>query len=222
MIGRQHHMQFFTAGGEKLLQSSHLVEADDGDDGAADEQRRTLQQVRPDHGFEAAVNGVRPGQNANRPDAYVKIDTENGLQADGAGVQHRSQRHADVGHEHVHRHEGARRCTVPVFEELGHGVNAQLQINRQQIQTDHYQGYGGDPFVAGDGQTRRSEAGAGHADEMLRGNIGRDERKTDQPPGEVAAGQEVVFGCVFLAGCVQRNRYHRGDERHESQHIDPG
>ena len=43
------------------------------------------------------------------------------------------------------------------------------------------------------------ESGAGHADELLGGNVGRDEGGAHRPPGERLAGEEVILGVFLVA-----------------------
>ena len=70
-------------------------------------------------------------------------------------------------------------------------------------------------------QESRLEALAGHADEVLGGDVGGDQRDADEPPGQVAAGQEVVGGRVLPAARVQGNAHHDAEEDEKRGEIDP-
>ena len=66
----------------------------------------------------------------------------------------------------------------------------------------------------------RSYPLARHPDEVLRGDVGRDQRETDQPPRQVASGQEVVGRVVLPAGGVQRDAHHEEQEADEGGDVE--
>ena len=89
---------------------------------------------------------------------------------------------------------------VAVLEELGDRVDAALEKLRQEEERDDDQGDGGHPLVAGDGHAEPVGGLAAHADELLGRDVGGDERKADQPPGQPATGEEVVLGAIARCG----------------------
>ena len=118
----------------------------------------------------------------------------------GSGIDHRCGRDTDENHQRGDRHDRPGEHAVAVFKELGDGVNAAAQKFRQEDERHHHERDGGHPFVGGDRHAEPVGGLAGHADELFGGNVRRDQRKADQPPGKPTAGQEVIGGSsVVLA-----------------------
>jgi hypothetical protein len=111
-------------------------------------------------------------------------------------------------------------AVVAVLEELGHGVDADLEELGQQPEGDDDQRDGGHPLVAGDGEADGGERAAGHADEVLGGDVGGDQREADEPPGQLAAREEVVFLVLLLARDVERDADDGGEEGDEGDDVE--
>ena len=69
-----------------------------------------------------------------------------------------------------------------VLQELGHRVDSRPQEVWQKPERHHDQSNAGHPFIAGYGQAYMAGGIAAHADELLSRDIGRNQRKADQPP----------------------------------------
>ena len=95
---------------------------------------------------------------------------------------------------------------IAVFEIFGDRVDSGLEEFGQEKQRDDDQGDGRHPFIAGHGQAGRARALAGHADEMLGRDVGRDQRKPDQRPDQAAAGQEEILARIFPCGSCTCSR----------------
>ena len=178
-----------------------------------------LDQVGPDDRLQAPVDRVATGQKADQPDAQERVDPEDGLEREGSRIEHRRQRHEDVRRHDEARHQGAGADIVAEFQVLGDRVDARLQEAGQEEESDQHEGDGGHPFVAGDGEAEVVSL-ARHADEVLGRDVGRDQRETDQPPRQVAPGQEVVACVVLSAGGVQRDAHHEEQEADEGGDVE--
>ena len=148
-----------------------------------------------------------------------RVDPEDGLEREGSRIEHRRQRHEDVRRHDEARHQGARAHVVAELQVLRDRVDAGLQEPGQEEESDQHEGNRGHPFVAGDGEAEVVSL-ARHADEVLGRDVGRDERETDQPPGQVAPGQEVVACVVLSAGGVQRDAHHEEQEADEGGDVE--
>ena len=89
------------------------------------------------------------------------------------------------------------------------------QEERQKEEGHDDQRNGRQPLVAGRGQPLVISCLAGHAHKLLGGNIGRDQRHTDQPPLETAARQEVGLAVALVATLPNANPHHDNDEGNE-------
>jgi len=105
------------------------------------------------------------------------------------------------------------------LEELGHGRDTTFQIVGEEKGAVENEGDGSDPFKAGNGQTDL-EGTPRHANEMVRGNVGGDHGAADNPPGQVASGQEVIVGLLRLAGNDDTNQGDDEQVNAEDQEVE--
>jgi hypothetical protein len=164
-------------------QAEHLEDV-----GVADHLHAAQRDDGGEHGQEQhAGKQVQSGNARNRDRAQVQ---------DGGQVHHNVQAQPEQGHGRGHR------LAVALLEELGHGVDAVLQVDRHEEDGHDDERGGGHQFIHGD---RHADlvAGATHADELFCRDVRGDQRCADCPPAERALGQEVVMrrgtGGAFLA-----------------------
>ena len=82
-----------------------------------------------------------------------------------------------------------------LFEEFRHGENHGAHVKRHEYPSEHQQAPGME-FVVREGDAAGG-ACAGQSDNVLRANVGGENRGADNPPAEVAAREEVVGGGIF-------------------------
>ena len=127
-----------------------------------------------------------------------------------------------VGDQRDQRQDPARRRREAPLEELRHRVDARPDVERHQHPAEHQQAPGVQLVVRE--RDAAGGAGAGQADEVLRADVGREDRRADHEPAEVAAGQEVVVGGVPSAPddpprhCEQQGEVGQHDEPVEEGH----
>ena len=161
-----------------------------------------------------------PGEGADDPDAGDDIEPDDGVEGERAAVEDRGERHQHIGQHHEEGHDAPGQAVVAVFEVLRHGEDAGAQEPRQEIERHHDHGDRRHPLVAGDGQPELV-APPGQSDEVLGGNVGGDEGDADEPPVELAAGQEVVLGGGALPpGGGNRHPEHQCQEPHEAGDVE--
>ena len=200
--------------GATALERAQRLESQEGGQDAAGDQSQAVEQVGPDDGLQSAPDRVEPGDDPDQPDGQdhepvlaqhalhvevgLRLDVvldrlaEDCLQTDCPGVQHGRDNHEDVGDHHVQRHQAAGAGAVAVFEILGNRIDAAAQELGQQENAHQHDHHGGRPFVAGHSQPCLV-ACPRHAHKVLGRDVRRDQRDADQPPGELAARQEVVL-----------------------------
>ncbi len=225
---------------EQSLPFAEHLEAQVGDHRSAEEQRGALDQVRPDNRFQTPVDRIGAGDDPDDPDADYRgpelggfrrqtelpgeevRDAENGIQRDGAGIEHRGHRHHHVSHHEKARHNRPAGGVVAVFQELGDGVDLRLQKARQQEPAHQHKRHRRHPLIAGDGHAHPTEGAARHAHEVLCGDVRGDQADADQPPGQGTSRQEVVFAISPLPGGEKRNHDHQRQKTEERDQVKPG
>ena len=103
-----------------------------------------------------------------------------------SSVEHHRQLDHNVADEADDRVGDTDLVAEAPLQELWHGGNFGLEVVRQEELAVQHQRDGRDPLEAGDRQADLIAA-AGHADKMMGGNVRRDHRAADNPPGEIAA-----------------------------------
>ena len=194
-----------------------VVEGDDGGDDAADDEEGNLEHVRPCDSRQASVEGVGGGEERQRDDGGhdhgAVAGADYGVDGFTAEVEHGGQVDEDEEGNPKYRQDGLEVGGKAPFDKFGDGVDALFDEDGQEEFAHDNQGKGCHKFVGGDCQSA-GKTGTGHADELFRRDVGSDERRTDCPPRERLAGEEVVlrgFGLSFLgAGYPPAD----ADERH--------
>ena len=183
--------------GDDARASGDPLERRTADDESAEHQQRYLDDVGERHGFQAAVQRIGQGKQPEREQRRLHGETRDRMHRGRAQPEDGGQVHEDVDTQPEHRHHRAHRGAVAPFQEFRHGVNAVLEEYRQQEFADDEQREAAHPFVRGDADADHI-ARSGHADDLLGGNVGGDQRGADGPPGQRAAGKEIVL-CILLA-----------------------
>ena len=168
---------------------------------AAYNQGSAPEQVRPGAGFQTAHEHVYRSTEGNDDAAHGDVAEVNAHGSVprkehgdnlGAGVNHARSRHAHQNQQRSNGHQGTRQRIIAVFQEFGNGVYTALQQLGKEAEGHDYQRDGGQPFIPRDRHANPVGGLAGHPHKLFRGNVGGDQGETHQPPGQAAAGQEVV------------------------------
>jgi hypothetical protein len=176
------------------------------------------------HRPQSAKRGVENRDQSDGPDAFDQRDfadqgilviAEERVQRQAAREDHRDRGDKDEHAQQQERHDHARGGVVAIFQVLGDGENARSQEARQKEQGHDYQRDRGDPFIAGDGHARGARPRSGHAHELLSGDVGGDQRETDQRPGCRTAGQKVIGGIASPAAHEHRKADHEENKGEE-------
>jgi len=216
-----------------------IIQSEEGRDARADEQRGTLDEVRPDHRGQAAVGGICAAHNPDKPDGGDHGPLVRGCgvhaeavheqfrqihhiaQGDGAAEEDRGQQHDHVSDQQVGGHDGARARIVPVFQKLRHGVNTRRQEFRQEIPRHDNQRDGGHPFVTADGQSRASffKGRTRHADEMFGVDVRRNQGEADNRPHQRTAREKVILNGRLAAAAPECEGDYRTNKAQENSHV---
>jgi hypothetical protein len=125
-------------------------------------------------GLKTAIYRVGSGEDTDGDQGGLVFDAGDSVNRGGAKPQDRSQIHKDVDAEPEHGHHVAHRWAVTFLQELGHGVDAVLEEDRQEVLADNDQCQGGHPLVRSYTQAD-DVAGPGHADDLFGGDVRRDQ-----------------------------------------------
>ena len=176
----------------------HSVEREIGRDEATEDQEDHLDDVGPGHGRQPAVQRIGRREGRQTEHSVDHRNAHDGLQRERAEVQHGGEVDEDVERDPEDRQDRLELRGVPLLDELGNRVEPLLDEDGQEVFADEDQGQRRHPLIRGDGQAD-FESGAGHADELLGGYVGRDEGGAHRPPGERFAGEEIVLGVFLVA-----------------------
>ena len=116
----------------------------------------------------------------------------------GPGINDAGGRHAHQNKQRGNSHQGTRRSIIALFQEFRNGVHTAFQQFGKEAESHDHQRNGGQPFIPGNRHAHPVGGLAGHAHELFRGNVGGNQRKADEPPGQAAAGQEIVGSTLRL------------------------
>ena len=149
------------------------------------------------------------------------MEEAEGLDEQGHGV------HGDAGGEDGHDGEGdgvegAGLLVEAHAEVLGHaaGLGAVVEGHHEDADEDHG-GDGADPVeVAGDDAVLG--AGGGHADDLLRAEVGGDEGEAADPGGDGAAGEEEVVRGAHVALEGEADAKDKGEVDQHDEPVDLG
>ena len=168
---------------------------------AAHNQGGAPEQVRPGAGFQPAHEHVYRGAEGNdnaadgdvaEVNAHGRVSREEHGDHLGAGVNHARSRHAYQNQQRGNGHQGTGQRVIPVFQEFGNRIYAAFQQLGKETEGYNHQRDCGQPFIPGDGHAHPVGRFAGHPHKLFRGNVGGNQGETHQPPGQTAAGKEIV------------------------------
>ena len=200
----------------------------DGDDGqAARDQQADLHDVGQGHGLQPAPDLIGQRKHGDDHEGGELVDPRHRVHGDGAKPQDRGHIDEDVEAQPEHGHDAAHRRSVPLLQKLRHGRDIVAQEDGQEELGDDQEGEGGHPLIGGDGEAD-GVSRARHADDLLGGDVGGDQRGADGPPGQGPARQEVVgaggLGVVAAHRHPLRQTEHgdRVDREHHKIHCRQG
>ena len=168
---------------------------------AAYNQGGAPEQVRPGTGLQTAheyIHGTAECDDDAADGNIAKVDTHGAVAGKeygnhlGPGVNNAGGRHAHQNQERSNSHQGTCRSIIALFQEFRNGIHPAFQQFGKETESHDHQRNGGQPFITGNRHAHPVGGLAGHAHKLLRGNIGGNQGKADEPPGQAAAGQEIV------------------------------
>ncbi len=198
-----------------------------GDHRAAHHECDALNQVRPGRRVQSAGGNVSRRHQTDDPAPGAQTESKRAVAGEefthrqATRINHPRQRHEHQQDHHHERHDGARGISVAMFEKLRHRENASLEEVRKKAKRHYHQGDCRHPFVTADGHTEVIGSGTRHANELLGGNVGRNERNANQPPLQSASGQKVRFAVLaFTTALEQAEGNDANDENNEYDQVD--
>ncbi len=159
---------------------------------AAGQQHHQLEHLCPHHRPQTTRDRVHAGEERQKHDAKIRAKPEQRVERHRAEKQDGRDLHEHIGDEDEPRERRARGRPEPLLQELRHRVEAVAEIEwqehpEQSIEADQngapFDGHGREPILVS-----RSD----DSDEVVAGDIGRDDAPADHPPRELVARQEVV------------------------------
>ena len=202
--------------------AADLVERHIRDDDAAEHQQRHLHDVGERDRLQAAVQRVEQREQRRAPMIAIWMSRP-AMAFTASAPSHRIEVRFTKMYsaEPEHRHHVAHRRAVTLLEELRHRVDAVLEEHRQEPLADDDQRERRHPFVGGDRHAHHV-AGAGHADDLLGGDVRGDQRGADGPPGQRATGEEIVLRVLLVFAFLARHplRQHENADRVDRQDGD--
>src|SRR5690606_14161499 len=159
---------------------------------AADDQHGYLYHIRITDHLHPAKGDDQREQRQQQHDHVQRFTADQAVDGHSAKVEDGSKVHEDVEEKPEDRHDQRYRFIVAHFQELWHGVDLVLQVDGYEPHRDDDQRQRGDPLIRRYGHPYK-EAFAAHADELFRGDVGRDQGCADRPPGKRSLCQEEVF-----------------------------
>ncbi len=217
MVCRQDHVQPVRVIFRESAPSAHRLQPQEQRDESTQEQARALYEVRPRHRLQAAPNRIGRRDNANKPDGPLQGHVEYRVQREAAGIQHRGRGNQHINNYRVDGHDAARPGVVPVFQVLGHGVNACAQKTGKKHKGHNNDGCRATELPVGHGQTNIARTLTRHTDKLFSGKIRRHDGQADKRPYQAAACQKVALAGGFPAAFKQAdgdNKQHKSSEYH--------
>ena len=206
--------------GPHALPAGNGVEREVRGDHPPEDEENDLDDIRPRDGRKATVQRIGDGEQCQAQDTINHRNPHDGLQRQGAEVQHRSEVDEDVERNPENRENGFELGGVAFLDKLRNGVQALLDENGEEVLSDNQQSQRCHPFVRGDGQSQ-AEARAGHPDELFSGDVRGDQRSADGPPRERFTREEIIFRALLLAVLAAGNvKPHAEDQRRVNNEND--
>ena len=191
------------------------VENNEPHGGRSDNQDDGLQHIRQHHCLQPTGGGVDPGkqsQSQAKPEQVLPpaIRKEQLVEHQRPGVKparhidHNRQEDGDAGQIKPHT------VVVAFGQKLRNRGDPGADVERQDEDGREHEDEPGHPLVGGDG----NPGGIGIArqtDERLGGNIGREQRKTDDAEAQGTPGEEQIITAFGLARHVDADSNHDGE-----------
>ena len=232
MVGGQIQMEFLLGrrqrgvGGEQAAETADLGlrEDENGDHDARRQEHERLDDVGPDDGLQAAQDRIDAGDDREyenpRGVAYFEVRAAQQVaQGARADVETQGHAHDHDGDDGERRIEKAAARVVALRQVFRQGIEPHLAVERQEHEGQNQQP--GDRAVF---EVRLREADriadAEHADEMLRADVGAENRAGHAPPGDALAGQEKILRALFLAARPQPDRHDHDQARQKNRKIE--
>ena len=180
--------------GRHAAPAAGLQHGHDGERREAHDDQEELQHFVIDRAGESAEEGVGEHDGRGAEHAGGEIPAEHQAQQQAERV------HRNAGGEdrHAGKAQGVERARLFVeakFEVLGDGAGAAAVVEGHHEDADEDHGRDGAHPVEVGGHDAVLGAAAGHADQFLRAEIGRQEGEAGDPDGDgVAGGEEVLAG----------------------------
>src|ERR1022692_1451054 len=192
----------------QLVPASQADQAVGGQQERAEDEDRDLHGVVVSHGAHAAQRGVKAGEHDHQHRADPKAVDNDAADMDGHLREQRAEDDAagedadrDFGDDESDYGDDGEDVTGLLVEaahqEFRHGEDHGAHVERHEDPAQHQQGPGVQLVVRhGDAA---GGAGAGQPHDVLRADVGGEDGGADDPPAQVAAGEEVIGGGVLGA-----------------------
>ena len=190
--------------------AGHLGERVEKKDEAPADEHGALHGVSPHHRDQAALNGVERNQYHHHPEDDEEIPPHQLSDGQAAAVEDRDEKDDHVRGKHHPRVDIAAERSEAAVEEISHRRHAVAQVDWDEQDDQQRVRRQRPPFPVGDDHSQ-VVGGAGSADDLLAGDTGRDERRPDDPPGQLAGGEKIPLG--RLVAPARRPHADRDDDR---------
>ena len=177
----------------QVVQSAHSMQPDHRHDQPAEHHHDELQEIRPGHGDQPAVDRVATRQHRQAHDGHRLVQTEHAFHRLAPGEHHHRHLGDDPQHQRTNRKQVAACRVVPPFQELRHRVKSAPDVERQENPDQRREREPVPPLPLRHDKAHRI-GDADHPDEVLRADVGRDDGPADRVPGQPVAGEEIAAG----------------------------
>ncbi len=127
MIEREEEMCPFARSHRRREPAGNFEEADHGDEQPPGEKQHALERLGPHHRYEAAVHGIRAGEDGQPPYAREDRKTEQTVHHIPAGKEHPREVDREIARQCEEREDRARGRAIPAFEIFGNGEYPRLK-----------------------------------------------------------------------------------------------
>src|SRR5580704_2742230 len=149
-----------------------------------------LHHVGPDHRRQSALEGIDQSQCSDNCNRGNFSRSERDGHYDGNGIHAHAFRRGS-GHQKQARRQRSQAAAKAALDQRVGSVEIAAKILRQQNKTDDHASH-----EISQNDLQEGEIGivgkAGNADDGERAGFGRNNRKRDRPPGNIAVGQKVI------------------------------
>ena len=182
----------------------NFLQRDIGNHETSHHEQRHLHDVRQCDRFQPAVQRVGPGKKPERHKRILNRNARYDMHSRRAKPKYRGEIDQDVEPQPEHGHHEPHARAVAALQEFRHRVDLIFQENRQKELAHDQERQRRHPFIGRDTEPQRITR-ARHADDLFGGNVRRDQRRADSPPGEGLARQKIVLAVLDMAGLLPRH-----------------